>query len=78
MRATTIKGLDDGIRIELGGDVSIIAAVMDRGKAVDYLIYKLVLTGKELIAFIQEFHLQSKVTEHIVETNTYELTSYDD
>ncbi|MBR2023154.1 MAG: hypothetical protein IJ996_01380 [Clostridia bacterium] len=78
MRSTTIKGLDDGVRIELGADVGIIGAVMDRGKAVDCLIYKLVLTGKELLSFIEEFHLQSKVTQTVVETNRYELTSYDD
>ena len=78
MRSTTIKGLDDGIRIELGGDTSVIGAVMERGKAVDYLIYKLTLTGKELLAFIEEFGLQKKITATIVEENNYELTSYDD
>ena len=77
MRSTTVKGLDDGVRIELGGNTDIIEAVMDAGKGVDYLIYELTLTGAELLAFLAPFRIDGKLTAEIKADNRYTVRSYD-
>jgi hypothetical protein len=77
MRSTTIKGLDDGIYINLGGNTDIIEAVMNAGKAVDYLIYELTLTGAELLEFLAKFCVDSELTAKINAENRYNIKSYD-
>ena len=40
MRETTVRGIDDGVRLDLGSDVGIVAAVIEVADAADGLIYK--------------------------------------
>ncbi len=77
MRSTTVKGLDDGVYINLGGNTDIIEAVMNAGNAVDYLIYELHLTGAELLDFLAKFRIDSELTAEIKTKNRYTVTSYD-
>lgn len=77
MRSTTVKGLDDGVYINLGANTDIIEAVMNAGSAVDYLIYELQLTGAELLEFLEEFRIDEELTAEIKAENRYNLTSYD-
>ena len=77
MRSTTVKGLDDGLRIELGGDTGIIEYVMDIGKGIDYLIYQAEMTGAELLEFMRKFRIDEKLYKDVKEENKYTVTSYD-
>jgi hypothetical protein len=77
MRSTTVKGIDDSVYINLGGNTDIIEAVMNAGKAVDYLIYELELTGSELLEFLGKFRIDSELTANIKAENRYNITSYD-
>lgn len=72
-----VRGLDDDVRIDLGGNVSIICEVMDIGTAEDALTYVAVLTGEELIKFMRKFCLDRSLEENIKPENRYELTAYD-
>ena len=77
MRDTVIKGLDDDVRITLGGDVGIVCAVMEIGRCVDSLIYKAELTGGELVALIRKEWKAWQPPVEIKENNRYEITAYD-
>ncbi|MBQ7356762.1 MAG: hypothetical protein IJW66_05085 [Clostridia bacterium] len=77
MRYTTVYGLDDGLNINLGHDVSIIAEVMDIGTCEGALIYKARMSGEELIAFMRKFKLDPALEKDIKEENRYILTAYD-
>ena len=77
MRSTTVKGINDSVYINLGGNTDIIEAVMNAGKAVDYLIYELTLTGEELLDFLAKFRVDSELTDKIKAKNLYVIKSYD-
>jgi hypothetical protein len=77
MRSTIIKGLTDGLYINLGCSTDIVGAVMEAGKAVDYLVFELELTGAELLQFLGKFNLQDKFKDEIKSDNQYKLTAYD-
>ena len=76
MRNTTIKG-NDGLIIDLGSNTDIIEEVMKIGKAVDYLIYKVEMTGFEVVQFMKKYHLDRLISQDIILENTYTITSYD-
>jgi hypothetical protein len=50
---------------------------MNAGKAVDYLIYELELTGAELLEFLGKFRIDSELTANIKAENRYNIKSYD-
>ena len=87
MRYTIVKGIDDGLKIDLGGSVSIISAVMEIGRSKDYLTYEAEMTGAELLEFLGKFsvgiardiseRVHKKLTEGIVKENRYTITAYD-
>ena len=77
MRYTIVHGIDDSLRIDLGGDVSIICEVMDIGKAIDYLTFEAEMTGAELLAFMRNFHVKAELEEGIKAENRYTVTAYD-
>ena len=77
MRAVTVKGINDNIKLEFGSDVEIIYEIMQRGKAIDAITFELELSGKELVEFINEFNLNEKVDTQINEENKYIITAYD-
>ena len=77
MRSTVIKGNSTGCRIDLGGDVCIIAEVIKIGSARDYLIYEVELSGAELLAFLESFGLREKYENEINDDEKYTVTSYD-
>ncbi|MBQ8448564.1 MAG: hypothetical protein IJX27_06510 [Clostridia bacterium] len=77
MRYTIVHGIDDSLRIDLGGDVSIICEVMDIGKAIDYLTFEAEMTGAELLAFMRKFHVKAELEEGIKAENRYTVTAYD-
>lgn len=77
MRYSTVRGLDDGLNIDLGGDVSIICAIMEIGVAEDALVYKAELTGAELTEFFSKFNLLGDYGDEIKPENRYILTAYD-
>lgn len=77
MRTTTVKGLDDSVYINLGGNTDIIEAVMNEGRAVDYLVYELQLTGDDLLSFLAGYPIDAKLFGAIKAGNRYTVTSYD-
>ena len=77
MRSTSVLGTDDGLRLELGRDTSIIGEVMEIGKAVDYLVYEVQMSGAELIAFMRRFHLDPALEKDVKPENNYKVTSFD-
>jgi len=77
MRSTIVKGTDDGIRIDLGGNTDIIGEIINIGKAVDYLIFEAEMTGAELWEFSKKFHVENKIPEEIKAENRYILTAFD-
>jgi len=77
MRETTVRGIDDDVRLDLGSDVGIVAAVIEVADAADGLIYKATLTGGELIALIKKEWRAWQPPCEIKENNRYEITAYD-
>lgn len=80
MRSTTLSGKEDGLKCELGSDVSLIAAVMEIGRCTDPsgLIFEATFSGKELKAFLLK-HAPGRIAlwEDLRDDNTYTLTAYD-
>ena len=78
MRSVSLKGLTDGLMVELGCSVELIQAVIDLGKADDYLIYSLTLNGKALKEFVQKNAPDKKdKLKDIIDQNEYKITAYD-
>ena len=77
MRKTTIYGLDDGLRYDLGDDVGVICAVMEIGRVRSELIYEVELTGAELLALLERCRYGTSEFTDIKETNRYVVTAYD-
>lgn len=77
MRSTIIKGVSDNLYANLGSNVDIIGAVIEKGKATDYLIYELELDGAELLEFLAKFRAGDDFAADINLENRYVLISYD-
>ena len=77
MRSTIIKGVSDNLYVNLGSNVDIIGAVIEKGKATDYLIYELELDGAELLEFLAKFRAGDDFAADINLENRYVLISYD-
>lgn len=78
MRTTFVKGLNDGLDLELGSNVSIIVEVMEIGRALDAITFEVELTGKELIKFLKKFGLETiSGAENIKGENKYKVTAFD-
>ncbi len=77
MRSVTVKGLDDGVRLELDGDVGLICAVMEIGRVRSDLIYEATLTGRELGELIAGVLRAYSLPEEIKDENRYVITAYD-
>ena len=87
MRYSIIKGIDDGLRIDLGSSVSIIVEVMQIGKAIDSLTYEAEMSGAELLEFLSKFSVgiardisentHRMIIEGVKKENRYTVTSYD-
>ena len=77
MRKTTVFGLDDGLSYDLDGDVGVICAVMEIGRARDELIYEARLSGAELLALLERCRYGTSEFTDIKETNRYAITAYD-
>ena len=77
MRSTTVNGLNDNIRLDLGGDVGLIAEIIENGKAADALIYELELSGAELLELLKRHNINKKIGDMIIAEHTYLVTSYD-
>ena len=83
MRETILEGVEDDIRIHLGCDVMLVAAVMEIGKAVSYLVYKVQLTGEEVLSLINNVRFKGigrpcGLEEVLVKDHHYVLTAFDD
>ena len=78
MRSVSLKGLTDGLMVELGCSVELIQAVIDLGKADDYLIYSLTLDGKGVKEFILA-NAPDKIdrVKEVVDDYQYIITAYD-
>lgn len=76
MRDVTIKGLNDNVNFNLGGDVGIISDVIEKGYCEDFLIYRLKLNGAELIEFLKQ-HKCEEFIESVNIDNEYIITAYD-
>ena len=78
MRSVSLKGLTDGLKIELGSAVELIDAVIQLGKAEDYLIYSLTLDGKGVKEFILA-NAPDKIdsVKEVVDDYQYIITAYD-
>ena len=74
MRTVFLTGLDDDLRVDLGGDVGLLAGVMEKGVGVDYLIYKWTADGKTVKAFLKAHRVDM---DGLTDENRYELTAYD-
>ena len=77
MRSTIVKGIDDGIYINLGSSTDIVGEVMFEGKAVDYLIYELELSGKDLLGFLAKFRVDEELMLEIKAEHKYKVIAYD-
>jgi len=77
MRKTTVTGLDDNVKLDLGSDTSPLGEVMEIGRAVDSLTYEAEMSGEQLIAFLKKFHLYEKHGDKVILKNRYLLTAYD-
>ncbi len=78
MRNTTIKGLTDEFSDDLGSSVDYVAKVIEIGKCVDYLIYEVQLSGKELKEFYSSVGLDNTQSiEKIIDENEYIIRAYD-
>jgi hypothetical protein len=77
MRSTIVKGIDDGIYINLGSSTDIVGEVMLEGKSVDYLIYELELSGKDLLGFLAKFRVDEELMLEIKAENKYKVIAYD-
>ena len=74
MRQVSLRGLDDNLRADLGGDVGLLVDVMEKGVGVDYLIYKWTADGKTVKAFLKAHRVDM---DGLADENRYELTAYD-
>ncbi len=77
MRTVFLTGLDDDLRADLGGDVGLIADVIEKGVAVDYLIYKWTADGNEIKPFLKAHCVDARILEKIADENRYEIKAYD-
>lgn len=77
MRYTFVKGIDDGLEIDLGTNVSIICAVMEIGKALDAITFEAEMNGSELLAFMNKFSVGKDFWDKIKEENRYIVTAFD-
>lgn len=83
MRMTILEGVEDSIRIDLGSDVMLVGAVMEIGKAIDYLVYEVQLTGEEVLNLINSIRFSPMkrpygLEDDIIKEHHYKLTAYDD
>lgn len=80
MREAYFVEVDGDFKYSFGSDISIIAAVIKHknSKCFDYLEYKVQLTGKELIRFINKSAKEHiKVIENIDKNKNYILVALD-
>ena len=77
MRSTTLRGLDDELRYDFGGDVGLIYAVMEIGVGAGALICKAKFKGVDLVKFLKKHAPRCEIIEKINPEYDYELTSYD-
>ena len=77
MRSTTIRGLTDGLHFDFGGDVGLIAAVMEVGVGAGDLIYEFKGTGREVLEILRKHVPRAPILDQIVSENDYVLTAYD-
>ena len=77
MRKTTVFGLDDGLSYDLGGDVGVICAVMEIGRARDEITYEAELMGGELLDLLERCRYATTELRDIKVTNRYAITAYD-
>ena len=79
MRETILKGVEDNIRINLGSDVMIVAAVQEVVTARDYLVYEARLTGNEVLQLMNDARRPDIFDDgEIVGDHHYILTAYND
>ena len=52
MRDVILEGVEDKIRINLGGDVSLVAEIQRIGRSLDWLVSEVELTGEEVLNLI--------------------------
>ena len=83
MRDVILEGVEDKIRINLGGDVSLVAEIQRIGRSLDWLVSEAELTGEELLNLINGIHFgpMSKpcgLEEDIIKDHHYILTAFDD
>lgn len=79
MRYTLLKGINDKLNYEFSGDVGLICAVMDIGKAECELVYSVVMKGNEAKEFLSKNALKSElgVLNEIIDENEYKITAFD-
>ena len=83
MRGTILEGVEDDIRINLGSDIMLVGAVIEIGKALDYLVYEAKLTGEEVLNLINDVNFNGVnrprgLENVLVKDHHYVLTAYDD
>ena len=83
MRDVILEGVEDKIRINLGGDVSLVAEIQRIGRSLDWLVSEVELTGEEVLNSIDsiQFGPMKKpcgLEEDLIKDHHYILTAFDD
>lgn len=77
MRAVTVKGQEDTLRVQLSADVSLIADIMERGRYVGELTYELDVSGEELLALVARYGQSAPFAADVCPHRRYTLRAYD-
>lgn len=78
MRQTILRGVEDDIAVDLGGDAMIVAAVSKVATGGDYLVREATLTGEEVVKILAKAQRPIVLDEEIVADHHYVLRAYDD
>ena len=77
MRYVSIVGIQDHIKFKIVGGSQLICEIMRIGHTISPLVYETELTGLQLTAMLEKFHLEQKHVGCISQNNVYKITSFD-
>lgn len=76
MRWTTIRGIEDDVKTEIIGNVSLICAIREIGKS-DDIVYEATLSGEKLVKILTDSGVKDIDQIGIQKDNHYEVTAND-
>lgn len=77
-RYVDVTGLDDGLRLDLGSNYSMIVEIGKIGQSYEYgLVHEADMTGTQLLELMEQCCVDAQHREKIKAENRYRVVAYD-